>query len=189
MSDQEADKQREILQPLPLGTQLEVLVRVAEVWLKRREGFKCEEIAAELRELLEERGVRRELRELLERREWLSLRELRDQSEWLERREWPKLRERLERLERREGPDAIEQIQLLVSHPAWKREVQGEQPSELEPAAPISLYFDLGTFSPTDITDIVALLSELYADVGGDSLVIDDVTLPDFQPVLLPTEV
>ena len=48
--------------------------------------------------------------------------------------------------------------------------------------ASISLYFDLDDFSPTDIADIIGLLSELYADIGGDGLVIDDVTLLDFQP-------
>ena len=58
-----------------------------------------------------------------------------------------------------------------------------------ESEAPISLYFDLDSFSPTDIADIIGLLSELYADIGGDGLIINDVTLLDFQFALVPVEV
>jgi hypothetical protein len=56
-------------------------------------------------------------------------------------------------------------------------------------AQPLPLYFDLDDFSPADIADILAFLSELYADLGGDGLIIDDVTLLDFQPALVPVEV
>jgi hypothetical protein len=62
------------------------------------------------------------------------------------------------------------------------------QPSEHGSTASISLYFDLDNFGPTDIAGIIGVLSELYVDIGGDGLVIDDVTLLDFQPAIVPVE-
>jgi hypothetical protein len=90
-------------------------------------------------------------------------------------------------LEGREGLE-LELLELLEGREGLEGQ-QVEPPLERGSAVPISLYFDLDTFSSTDIADIIALLSELYADIGGDGLVIDDVTLLDFQPALLPTEV
>jgi hypothetical protein len=57
-----------------------------------------------------------------------------------------------------------------------------------ESEAPISLYFDLDSLTPTDIADLMVFLSELYEDLGGDGLIIDDVTLLDFQPATVPVE-
>jgi len=34
----------------------------------------------------------------------------------------------------------------------------------------------------------MVLLSELYEGLGGDGLIIDDVTLLDFQPASVPVE-
>jgi hypothetical protein len=208
MSDQEPDKQqwfpriwRELRAWLvrPEGSYLNLSDRQMQLGrleganlpdrqrhLIRLEGSKWEEVKAELLELLLERGVRSELLELLERPEGLNLVELLNRSERLERRKWLELRELLVRLNQREGPGSVTEIQILSS--TWNREAQREQPSELEWAAPISLYFDLASFSPTDIAEIISLLSELYTDIGGDGLVIDDITLLDFQPTIVPVE-
>jgi hypothetical protein len=52
------------------------------------------------------------------------------------------------------------------------------------PAPPLSLYFDLEEFSKDEIVEMISLLSDLYREVGGDALVIDNVSLLD--PALLP---
>ena len=44
---------------------------------------------------------------------------------------------------------------------------------------PISLLFDLDQFTPVEIAEIIGLLSEIYHDVGGDALIIEDLTLLD----------
>jgi len=86
-----------------------------------------------------------------------------------------------------EGPDARYKTGPFLVNSAVSGNKYSRQ--EGESVAPISLYFELESFSPTDIADIIALLSELYTDIGGDGLIIDDVTLLDFQPAILPVEV
>src|SRR5207245_1336246 len=70
---------------------------------------------------------------------------------------------RLEELVGLEGPALRERIRVvLLNYVIPSTEMQGEK---TEAAAPISLYFDLDKFRPTDIADIIGLLSELYADI------------------------
>jgi hypothetical protein len=176
MSDQEPDKQQKFLQRL------------------------LQRLTRELRELSE-----RELRglpELLQTLEHLALVSLRERPEWraglerelretLEQLGGVTLREQLEGLEGIEGLALREELEGRILHIIdilRKPDMQGEQPPERESTAPISLYFDLDNFSSTDIANIIGLLSELYADVGGDGLVIDDVTLLEFQPAIVPVE-
>jgi hypothetical protein len=56
-------------------------------------------------------------------------------------------------------------------------------PLSLDPA-PLSLFFDLDQFAPTEIAEIIGLLSEMYQDVGGDALIIDDLTLLDSTAIM-----
>jgi hypothetical protein len=115
--------------------------------------------------------------------------EWQEQLEELEGGKWPeRLRQQALQVRREQQAmqDLLGQPGLLYAAIKYLREPK--QPSALESAAPISLYFDLDNFGPTDIADIIALLSELYTDIGGDSLVINDVTLLDFQPAIVPVE-
>jgi hypothetical protein len=168
MSDQEPDKQQEVLRRLQLT----------------------------LREMLEQRA-RREGGEYVDLSE-LTLQELLGRLEQLNRPvdlDLPKrtLRELQERIERQEGDEKpiprelLESVEFMILK-ALENVIKLEQVSS-EHQAPISLYFDLDKFGPTDIADIIGLLSELYADIGGDGLVIDDVTLFEFQPAFIPVEV
>ena len=40
--------------------------------------------------------------------------------------------------------------------------------------SPLSLYFDLDEFTPQQIAEFISKLSELYGEIGGDELIIDD---------------
>jgi hypothetical protein len=51
-------------------------------------------------------------------------------------------------------------------------------------AGPLSLYFDLSEFEPSDIADALGALSDLYRSVGGDGLVIDGTYL--LEAAMLP---
>ena len=168
MSEQEPDKQQKLQQ------QLQLMRQVVLEWL--------------------ERSQQRDRPEWEQLREWIQQPELRQALEQLQLREW------LRRPENRELEGLYELIRqrttserfaelLAFSRKVAKGIVLAEQASELESSAPISLYFDLDNFSTTDIVDIIALFSELYMDVGGDGLIIDDVTLLDCQPALNPVEV
>ncbi len=96
---------------------------------------------------------------------------------------WGKL-EDLPKAERQEFIDAIMKVfEGAESVLTYKFITQGP-----ESEAPISLYFDLDSLTPTDIADLMVLLSELYEGLGGDGLIIDDVTLLDFQPASVPVE-
>lgn len=64
------------------------------------------------------------------------------------------------------------------------RKISGEF---YEPKAALSLYFDIGELSDSDIAEILGALSDLYRGLGGDGLVIDRMTLLD--PSLLPEPV
>lgn len=76
--------------------------------------------------------------------------------------------------------------------PAWYRrariaaDAQSQQSPDLASAeiAALSLFFDLEEFSDAEIAEMLAMLSELYRDVGGDSLVIDGMML--LSPASLP---
>ena len=52
---------------------------------------------------------------------------------------------------------------------------------------PLSLYFDAGEFSNEEITEVLSLLSSVYSDIGGDSLVIRGKGLYNYSKVLNPT--
>ena len=60
------------------------------------------------------------------------------------------------------------------------------QPAGQASADAMSFYFDLDNFGPTDMVDILALLAELSTDIGGDGLVLDEVTFLDFPRALVP---
>jgi hypothetical protein len=55
---------------------------------------------------------------------------------------------------------------------------------EVHRESPLSLYFDLSEFAAPEIAEMIGLLSDLYAEVGGDRLVIEGMTLLD--PAELP---
>jgi hypothetical protein len=79
---------------------------------------------------------------------------------------------------------------LTQAPPTWRMPPKPLEALERGPTSDsISLYFDLDNFGPGDIADIIGLLSELYVDLGGDGLVIDDIALLDFQPAFEPVEV
>ncbi|MCW5776578.1 MAG: hypothetical protein KIS87_09080 [Phycisphaeraceae bacterium] len=54
-------------------------------------------------------------------------------------------------------------------------------------APPLSLYFDLAEFSANEITEFIGKLSALYAEIGGDDLIIDDMRI--LEMALVPEEV
>lgn len=143
----------------------------------------------ELRKWLWELGERE--REALEWRLWIAQdklhRRARSLGEEPKEPDWSWEREQLGQLELQALLELIGLEELLRDAITYLHE--SKPLSARDSAAPISLYFDLNNFSLTDIVDIIALLSELYADIGGDSLVIDDITLLDFQPALVPVEV
>jgi hypothetical protein len=60
------------------------------------------------------------------------------------------------------------------------------QPSGHASADALSLYFALDTFGPTDMVDILGLLAELSTAIGGEGLVLDEVTFLDFPLALVP---
>ena len=64
-----------------------------------------------------------------------------------------------------------------------------ERPESSHTHAPISVYFDLDEFSPDDIVGIIVLLSDIYHDVSGDKLVIDDITILDSSRIVSGEEV
>ncbi len=61
------------------------------------------------------------------------------------------------------------------------------EPTKDEPAfkeaSSLSLYFDLDEFTPEQIATFIRLLSEVYHDLGGDELIIDDSTILEFAAV------
>ena len=86
-----------------------------------------------------------------------------------------------------ELPPAQRTRRLFASLARLKRQ-RGRrgQPAGHESADALSLYFDLDTFGPTDMVDILGLLAELSTDIGGDGLVLDEVTFLDFPLALVP---
>lgn len=59
-------------------------------------------------------------------------------------------------------------------------------PTSAEPAAPISLYFDVAEFTDAEVTDIIESLSDQYRELGGDRLVITGTTMLEPSSVLEP---
>ncbi|MDX9910209.1 MAG: hypothetical protein RBS39_00105 [Phycisphaerales bacterium] len=51
-----------------------------------------------------------------------------------------------------------------------------DESDEKMTATPLSLYFDMDEFSPQQVADMIGLLSDLYAEIGGDKLVIDGMS-------------
>jgi len=51
-------------------------------------------------------------------------------------------------------------------------------------STPLSLYFDMSEFSAAGIADVLHHLSELYRSIGGDGLIINEMTL--LEPSLVP---
>jgi hypothetical protein len=82
-----------------------------------------------------------------------------------------------------------EAIQLLHAQPDRQLRLiplTGDDIKEAIPdPAPISLLFDLDQFTPVEIAEIIGLLSEIYQDVGGDALIIEDLTLLDPTSILV----
>ena len=52
----------------------------------------------------------------------------------------------------------------------------------------LPLYFDLSEFIKEEIEEILSKLSSLYADCGGDRLIIDDMTVLDVSDIPEPVE-
>jgi hypothetical protein len=202
MADQEPDEQQELLQQLRLLR--DDLTRIRERTNQQQDPLRQRQ--------LRERQLLRAVLEALKQPA------LQERLERLVKLEGPELRERLEELVGLEQLDDLVRLEgaerlhavicdlVLGSGLLPGSRAQMERSSELvfihksvreyllarkavESVAPISFYFDLDNFGPAGIADIIGLLSELYADVGGDGLVIDDVTLLDFQPALVPVEV
>jgi len=67
------------------------------------------------------------------------------------------------------------------------QESQRTNPKYDDIPAPLSLYFNLDEFSSTEIAEIIGFLSELYRELGGDGLIIDEIKMlePSFivEPV------
>ena len=70
-----------------------------------------------------------------------------------------------------------------------QRRYESPEVPALSHSESLSLYFDLSTFGPTEIAEVIGLLSDIYRDIGGDGLIIDDLTLFDPHPVHVPVEV
>jgi hypothetical protein len=51
--------------------------------------------------------------------------------------------------------------------------VGADRAAEALDGSPLSLYFDADEFTPEQIADMIGLLSDLYAEIGGDRLIID----------------
>ena len=92
------------------------------------------------------------------------------------------------RHERQHELPPAQRIRRLFASLARLKRQRGRrgQPAGQKSADALSLYFDLDNFAPTDMVDILGLLAELATDIGGDGLVLDEVTFLDFPLALVP---
>jgi hypothetical protein len=75
----------------------------------------------------------------------------------------------------------------MSQHDVWRLVAVLSASIPAMPAASLSLYFDLSEFSPAEIAAVLQQFSSLYESVGGDQLVIEDVSMLDPASVLQPT--